>query len=108
MIQAKTNIVIKGESLVAYDDWYYRYKNVDKSEFIGTKSFEKVCKVLEVDNEDIISKRYSEALYARGVGMIYRELWILDTQNTDLSKSFRDRAEKGLILKQTLVSYYVQ
>lgn len=108
MIQAKTNIVIKGELLEAYDDWYYRYKYIDKSEFIGVKSFDKVCKVLEVDNEDIISKRYSEARYARDVGMVYRELWILDTQNTDLNKSFRDRAEKGFILKQTLVSYFVQ
>lgn len=104
MIQPKTSIVIRGELLVAFDDWYYRYKYVDKQELIGTTLYDKVCKVVEVDDEDIISKRYSEARYARGIGLVFRELWILDTQNTNLNQSFRDRAERGLILKQTLVS----
>lgn len=104
MIQPKTSIAVRGELLVAYDDWYYRYKYVDKQELIGINLYDKVCKVVEVDEEDIISKRYSEARYARGIGLVFRELWILDTQNTNLSQSFRDRAEKGLILKQTLVS----
>ena len=66
MIQPKTSIVIRGELLVAFDDWYYRYKYVDKQEHIGTTVYDKVCKVVEVDDEDIISKRYSEARYARG------------------------------------------
>jgi len=104
MIQPKTSIVIRGELLVAFDDWFYRYKYVDKQELIGTTVYDKVCKVVEVDDEDIISKRYSEARYARGIGLVFRELWILDTQNTNLTQAFRDRAERGLILKQTLVS----
>lgn len=105
LISPKTTINVKGEVLQAYDNWYYSYQYLNRTDRIGSISFNGVCSVLEADEENIISKRYSESKYAKNIGMIYRELWILDTQNTNNSIAFQERAEKGFILKQSLISY---
>lgn len=104
-IQPKTQINVQGELIEPYEHWFYYYSYIDKPETIESKHYDKVCLVEEVDDENIIQKRYSIAKYARNVGMIYREVWFLDTQNTQFGLPFIERAEKGLILRQYLVSY---
>ncbi|MBK9723207.1 MAG: hypothetical protein IPO78_16645 [Saprospiraceae bacterium] len=105
MISSKTSIEVNGEILEPFDNWYYSYKYLNKSETLAGKIYASVCKVVEVDEENIIAKRYSETKYAKEVGMIFRELWLLDTQNTNTNIPFRNRAEKGFILRQTLVNH---
>lgn len=104
-IHPKTQINIQGEFLEPFDQWLYYFEYVDRNESINGIHYKDVCKVVEVDDENIIQKRYSSALYSRNVGLIYKELLLLETQNTDTSVPFEDRAEKGMILKQTLVSH---
>ncbi len=104
-IHPRTQISVNGEILEPYADWNYVYNYKDKAEVSGGKSYESVCKVTEVDDENLIEKRYSVALYAKNVGLISREVWLLDTQNTNPSIPFRNRAEKGFILRQQLISY---
>jgi hypothetical protein len=105
-IDSKTEFVINGESLKPFvDDWSYSYDYVDQPEIVGTVFYSKVTKVEEMDEENLLEKRYSESKYAKGVGMVYKEQWILDTQITDNSIPFEKRAEKGMILRQTLISH---
>lgn len=105
-ISSKTEFNIRGESLRPFtENWYYSYDYLDKPEYIGGKFYDKVSRVTEEDDENLLEKRYSVAKYAKGIGMIYKELWILDTQNTNNSIPFKDRAAKGMILRQALVSH---
>lgn len=104
-IHPKTQIQVQGELLEPFDQWLYYYEYIDRPETIGNKPYQHVCKVMEVDDENIIQKRYSMAKYARGVGMVYKELVLLETQNTDTSIPFEQRAEKGLLLKLSLIRY---
>ena len=73
MISSKTSIEVNGEILEPFDNWYYAYKYLNKSETLAGKIYASVCKVVEVDEENIIAKRYSETKYAKEVGMIFRE-----------------------------------
>jgi hypothetical protein len=106
-INSKTDIQIGNERLQPFGDiWYYNYQYFDKAEQTGRFVVDSVCKVMEADYDGFLEKRYSYAQYAKGVGLVYKELWLLDTQNTDDSIPFENRANKGMILRQTLVSYH--
>ena len=105
-IAPKTELIINGESLLPFvDEWNYGYDYLDQQETVGTIFYDKVCKVTEVDNEHALEKRYSTIKYAKGIGMIFKEQWILDTQIFDSSVPFVDKAQKGMILRQFLVSH---
>lgn len=77
-------------------------------------SFSDVLTVSIADNENFIEIREGQEQYAPGVGLISRDLRILDTQcqfccNGDLplceSLPWEEKAEKGLILRQRLVRH---
>ncbi|MBK8955010.1 MAG: hypothetical protein IPM34_05575 [Saprospiraceae bacterium] len=102
-VHPRSVLQIQGETLEPFENWYYHYEYADKSDTILGYLYPSTCKVTEVDDENIIQKRYSIAKYARGSGMIYKEQWILDTQNTDTSIPFHKRAQKGMIFKQQLL-----
>ena len=104
-IHPRTQIQVNGEILEPYADWRYVYNYKDKSEVLDGHSYPQVCKVTEVDDENLIEKRFSTARYAKNTGLIYREVWILDTQNTNQAIPFQNRAEKGFILRQKLISF---
>lgn len=102
-VHPKTQIDISGETLEPYENWYYLYEYAGKPDTLAGRAYSKVCKVSEADDENIIQKRYSAAWYAAGIGLVYREQWLLDTQNTDASLPFHLRAQKGFIMMQTLI-----
>lgn len=102
-IHPRTTVLIGGESLEPFENWYYIYDYINKADTILGRVYANTCKVTEVDDENIIQKRFSVAKYAKGVGLIYREQWLLDTQNTDTSIPFSKRAQKGMILTQRLI-----
>ncbi len=106
-IHSKTEMVIGNEILQPFGDiWYYSYDYINQKERLNLFNFENVCQVAEADYDGFLEKRYSYAKYAKDVGLVYKELWLLDTQNTDDSIPFENRANKGMILRQTLVSYH--
>lgn len=102
-VHPRTSVLIGGETLEPFDNWYYIYDYANKTDTILGRFYQNTCRVTEVDDENIIQKRYSVAKYAKGVGLIFKEQWLLDTQNTDNSIPFYKRAQKGMILKQQLI-----
>jgi len=68
-----------------------------------------VISILQTDEEDILAKRYSLEKYAKGVGLIYKELTVLDCNNTINQCSdnvpWGQRATKGFLLKQFITKY---
>jgi hypothetical protein len=98
---------VAGETLEMFKGWNYRTQSIGEATTIGNFQFEETAVVEEADNENLIELRRSFATYAKGVGLAQREMWILDTQCIEdcVGKSWEEKAEKGFILKQTILNH---
>lgn len=100
-------VTVAGESLEMFKGWAYRTLQVGEPATIGGFQFDETATVEEADNENLIELRRATATYAKGIGLAYRELWILDTQCIDdcIGQPWEEKAEKGFILKQTILKH---
>ncbi|MFQ5445443.1 MAG: hypothetical protein ACE5FF_00780 [Saprospiraceae bacterium] len=100
-------VTVAGESLVMFKNWSYKVEQKDTPEDIGGFSFPAVATIRQADNENLIELRISREKYAKGVGLVYREMWILDTQCIEpcIGQTWEEKAEKGFILKQTIIGF---
>jgi len=102
---------IEGESVEVYQDWEsFRIREPAGVFTSGTLNFTDVITVLQTDEDNIISRRYAEEKYAKGVGLVYKEMIILDCNATvnDCSRTslpWRSRATKGFIFRQQVIKY---
>ncbi len=115
-----TSVIIGGEVIEFYQHWSneYQYGTVDVPEEINGITFDSVATVIQsAPSENKINHRSSIEKYARGVGLVYKEMLILDTQccispdSLGLGLIFCDdipwevKAEKGLILRQRVIDF---
>ncbi len=105
LIDPATSIRVGGELIEMFKGWDYETQAVGEAENIGLQSYEQVLTILPALNENLIELREVEEKYARGVGLVFRKLRILDSQNIDPSLSWEERAEQGFILTQTLIDF---
>jgi len=100
-------VTVAGESLEMFKGWSYRVLGVDEPAAVGDFQFQETATIEEADNENLIELRRSTATYAKGIGLVYRELWILDTQCIEncTGQPWEEKAEKGFILKQTILNH---
>lgn len=105
---------VYGLSMEVYKDWSdYKYTELDKPLLLNGLSFDSTLTVSQSNYQNAILIRYSLEKYAKNVGLIYKELKILETQcktcspnNTPCitncqSKPWEEKAENGFILKMT-------
>ncbi len=102
---ANKEFTVAANDITIYQDWNYKIEDVDLSKTYNGNTYPKVLHVSHIDEESMISKRFSEEFYAEGVGLVERNMQIFDTQNTDTSFLWLERAEKGFQLNQTLISF---
>lgn len=120
-----TTIVLGGETIDFYKHWseQYEYESVDLPEEFNGIMFDSVMTVIQSEaSENKINHRVSIEKYARGVGLIYKEMKILDTQCAISSSAggcdgddsglvycnnipWEEKAERGLILRQIVVEH---
>ncbi len=106
-IDETTIITVAGESLEIFKSWSSNVVSLDQAEQVGSFSFDRVLTISHADNENLIERRFAEEKYAHGVGLVARSMQILDTQCiADCEgQSWEEKAEKGFILKQTLLEH---
>lgn len=97
---------IGGEQIEVYKNWESKVTHIDSTVVIGNIEYANSTVVILADSENSIEKRFVEEIYAKDVGLISREMIILDTQNSDSTKPIIDRAEEGFVLSQSLIEYY--
>lgn len=105
-IDQSNEIKVNGEFFQPFKYWNgrsYYYKDIQKDLKVGEINYEKVVTVEEVDYTDDINRIFSIHQYAENKGLVYKEFWILTTENTDPSLPWADKALYGVILKQTLI-----
>lgn len=111
-----TQVTVAGERIEMFKSWSYRQLTNGEPQAIGNLSFDDVITVQNADSRDnVIELRLATEQYARGVGLAYRSLDILDTEcrvccNGDTGDacqglSWPEKAEKGFSLRQQLISY---
>ncbi len=107
-IDESIDVPIAGEPIQIFKNWgQYRITAIDQSINRSGKTYDPVLTVTQVDDQDrnLIEKRYAIEQYARGVGLIYKEMWILNSQKINDSSSWEVKAEEGFILKQALIDH---
>ena len=106
-IDITTIIPIEGESVEVFKSWSYEVLSVDESEQIGDFQFDSVSTISQADSENLIELRYSLEKYAKGIGRVYREMKILDTQCIECNdiQTWEEKAEKGFILTEQIIDW---
>jgi hypothetical protein len=99
------NVVWNGNANNTVGDWQYRIDYVDRSETINNKKLEKVLLVKQKDFRTLISYQFYSEKYARGVGLVQRDIINISSNKIVANVPVEKRIEIGFIVKQTLVNY---
>jgi len=86
-------------------DWNYQYTAVDEVVVIDSFTLDSCLTVLQIDEENLFEKKFGQELYARNIGLVSKELVVLNTQAPPSGASFIDRAESGFIVSWRLRVY---
>jgi hypothetical protein len=93
-----------GNAYNTLPEWNYTYEYIDKAEKINGYDLQ-TLKVKQKEFRTLISyENYCEK-YAKGVGLVYREMQNIHSNNIVAGVPVEKRIEKGSIYKQTLLSY---
>lgn len=103
----QTVIEVEGETIEVYKNWEYEVEEFVPTETIGSKTYEDVALIRQADEESAVDRRYSIEKYAKGIGMIYKELKIYDTQciSQCAGQEWEEKVEQGFSLVQTLINH---
>lgn len=112
-IDKNREIEIAGERIRPFTNWHYEVDSIDVQAATGAFVFDSTLLVTEANDNNIIERRYSRVRYAKHVGVVWREQWILDSQYCNESpppadcetKPWEDKAEKGYILRQVILEF---
>ncbi len=105
------NIEVKiyGEPLAIYQGWRYKVENKESTAIFNNETYN-VLDVIQVDNSrdtkpSIFNRRYSKEVFAKGIGLVKKEMKIYDTQNPDPNKPWEEYAQKGYSLTQQMIDH---
>lgn len=108
---AKENITWSGNRFINttgnnkyLENWDYKFTSVGIPQTIKGLVFPETATIILRDNETVIEKVFAKEIYAKGVGMVYKEWWHLETQK-DFEKPWEEKAEKGYIIKMSAIEY---
>lgn len=79
-----------------YDDWDYYYDSLNMPAKIGALTVDSTIKVSEIDDQTAIDRTFSEAKYAKGIGLVYRNFLYWNKGNAN--GTYSDNSY-GVILK---------
>jgi hypothetical protein len=99
------------------EGWEYSIVTVDQSAVVGGQQFDSTMTVIEQSSGTAIDTVGSRSVYAHNIGLVSRELWVLESQCSDcapgdtqcidscFSLPWLQKAEKGFVVKQTILAY---
>ncbi|HOY03816.1 MAG TPA: hypothetical protein PLO67_00365 [Saprospiraceae bacterium] len=112
-IDIDREIEIAGERMRPFSNWHYEVDSIDIQANVGAFAFDSTLLVTEADDNNIIERRLSRVRYAKNVGLVWREQWILDSQYCNQSipppdcetRPWEIKAERGYILRQVVTAF---
>ncbi len=103
---------VDGENLSWYKGWEGTILDVDNPFIFQGKNYPETVWIQEAALENLIEFRFSEVRYARGLGLVFRTVFVADTQcNACCAQDFEqcgslpwlEKAEKGALIIQWLI-----
>jgi len=98
-------LTVRGEVIEIFKDWESRFDEIFVPQMVNSFLFDSTVVVLHANSENFIEKRFNREVYARGVGLVLKEMAILDSQLSDGERVWPDDAEKGFTMRQTLIEH---
>jgi hypothetical protein len=94
-------------------NWRYEVDSIDVPARVGIFRFDSTLLVTEVDEQSVVEWRSSQVRYAKNVGVVWREQFILDSQYCNrvpppadcATRPWLEKAERGYVLRQVLTEY---
>ncbi len=113
-IDPEQTVVVAGEILKMFNGWRSTVLEYGTAWNNGIMNFDDAVVVSHADSENLVEYRYVQEAYARGVGLVFAEQRILDTQCRVCCDSnfgqcagipWTVKAEKGFIVRQRLIRW---
>ncbi len=111
-IDDETIITVAGESIEPFKSWSYELDGLDEQIIVNNTPYDSVMTIFQANNQEgpdpnLIELRYSKEEYAKNVGLIRRQMQILDTQCIAdcIGQTWEQKAQKGFILNQILIDH---
>lgn len=104
----KENASWNGNASNTLGELNYLYTYIDKTETFNGNSFANTLLVTQRNDKTLISQQFYIEKYAKGAGLVYREIIDIYSNNVVAGVPIEQRIEKGVIYKQTLVSYGIE
>ncbi len=97
------NVFINTEGNLSYlRDWEFEYQNINETTLVNGLSFDNVITVVQTDTENLIELRKSTETYAKDLGLIHKELRILEKQDLNATWDF---PETGFVIEMTVIDH---
>jgi hypothetical protein len=96
-------IDVVGEAIEMYKNWDYKMETIDE-EYDFNGSIIPTIRVNLVDESSIIDRRKVTEYYAKGIGLVKKEMIILDSDGSQPAAPWEEKAQKGFIHTLTLIS----
>jgi len=88
------------ERLTVFADWEYEYLSVDEPYALETLNFDTTVTVFQQDFSTLKDKVFGQEVYAKGIGLVYREFMDLELLASSLPPldqiDWPERANKGV------------
>ncbi|MCX6181037.1 MAG: hypothetical protein NT150_03810 [Bacteroidetes bacterium] len=94
-----------GNGFNSNEEWTYTYKDVDVPATLKTHHWDSTITVIQIDDELLISKKYYQEVYAKHIGLVYKKVIDVASQDIGSGKPILDRIEKGVIYELRYVSH---
>jgi hypothetical protein len=96
--------IIRDEPIRPFKHWQRAViRSLSDTMTISDVFYSDLLRVVYVDHENALEKRYAASWFAKGIGLVYSESWILDTQRIN-SIEWNKKAEKGYITRKYFLS----
>ena len=107
MFPVKIDATWNGNANNTLPEWNYKYIITNAQQTINSYSFDNVLVVEQKDdkNRNVIKRQYYIEKYAKGVGLVYKEIKDLYSNTVVVNKPVESRIEKGIIYTQTYVTH---
>lgn len=105
-------IEVGGQPVQIFADWNYNYLQIGEPGTYGDQNYDDQALIEGADYENLLNRRLSLEAYVRGLGLVYREMEVFETQcqmccsgdtGVCLDLPWREKAEGGFIIRQWLV-----
>jgi hypothetical protein len=98
-------LTVRGEVIEIFKDWESRFDEIFVPQMVNSFEFDSTVVVFHANSENFIEQRFNREVYARGIGLVVKEMAILDSQVSNGERVWPDDAEKGFTMRQTLIEH---